>query len=232
MNRWHVFAAGLALALGMSLLQPAHAGVTVYSDRATFLAATSGLSKTTIDFNGIAPADGFFYADTGSLSFPVPGVTFTGNGAMYVFDQGFYPGSYQGGGYLSSDYAPSGINVVTATLPGRVTAVGADFGGLFDGGTTTFAVTLSTGDPVSPDPATIQSIPGGSLAFFGVVSTSDIASITFGMPDADYYNAIDNFTFGSPAAPPTTPEPSTILVWSGLGALGLVMVWRKRKQVA
>jgi len=28
------------------------------------------------------------------------------------------------------------------------------------------------------------------------------------------------------------PEPTTLLVWSGLGAMGLVMAWRRRKRAA
>jgi hypothetical protein len=32
--------------------------------------------------------------------------------------------------------------------------------------------------------------------------------------------------------PATVPEPTTLLVWSGLGAVGLIAAWRKRKQAA
>ena len=32
--------------------------------------------------------------------------------------------------------------------------------------------------------------------------------------------------------PPTVPEPSTLLIWSGLGAMGLIATWRRRKRAS
>jgi hypothetical protein len=40
---------------------------------------------------------------------------------------------------------------------------------------------------------------------------------------------MDNFTINESGA---VPEPSTLIIWSGLGAIGLAAVWRRRKRTA
>jgi MYXO-CTERM domain-containing protein len=36
----------------------------------------------------------------------------------------------------------------------------------------------------------------------------------------------------TPPTSPGVPEPSSLVAWAGLGAMGLLMAWRRRKQVA
>src|SRR6266849_148722 len=89
------------LALLLCSVGQASAGSTLYSSRAAFEAASSGL--TTIDFNGIAPAGGYVSYGTGPLT--LSGVTFTGNGEMFVIDPAYYGFPYTQGGFLNSDYS-------------------------------------------------------------------------------------------------------------------------------
>jgi len=45
-----------------------------------------------------------------------------------------------------------------------------------------------------------------------------------------YITDTDNIKFAGDLGP--VPEPTTLLVWSGLGAVGLAAAWRRRKRVA
>jgi hypothetical protein len=38
--------------------------------------------------------------------------------------------------------------------------------------------------------------------------------------------------FSELLAQPAIPEPSTLIIWSGLGAMGLIAAWRRRKHQA
>jgi hypothetical protein len=213
--------AAILTVMGLASCNQAHASIIVYTDRASFTAATSSL--TTIDFNGIAPANSYNAYGTGPLT--LSGVTFTGNGSMYIIDPGYYGFSYGGGGFLNSDYNPPNT-VMAASLPSGTTAFGTDYGGLFSGGSTTFVITLSTGDTVTA--TTTKSVQGGSLDFVGITSTTAITSVSLAMPDSPYYNAIDNFSFGT-AAP--VPEPGSLTLL-GVGAFGLIgYSWRRKRKV-
>jgi hypothetical protein len=204
----------MAIALGPSSVRSLHADIVVFTDKAVFSAAASGL--TTIDFNGIAPENSLVQYTPPVLT--LSGVEFTGWSRMYVIDPGFYGFSYPGAGFLHVD---RGSSVSVTSLPAGTTAVGTDYGGLFAGGDATFSVTLSTGDIFNF--ATDKSIAGGSLAFLGFTSTVPISSLEFRMPNEPTFNAIDNFVFGS-----AVPEPSTVAMWSVFGLISGILAWRRR----
>jgi len=209
-----VVSIGLLVLLCLMLPGSLLAGsVTVYTNQASFDAATSGL--TNIDFNGIAAPGSYVAYGAGPLT--LSGVTFTGNGSMFVIDPAYYGFPYTGGGFLTSDY--SNPDIINAAL-GLVTAVGFDFGSLFSGGAT-FDVTLGSQTFIV---STTGSTESGTLGFVGFTSSTPFSSVTLSMPDSPGYNAIDNFTFGSNVA--TTPEPSSLLLFA-TSLLGLVPFRRK-----
>jgi hypothetical protein len=175
---------------------------------------------TTITFDNIAAPGGFVAYGNGPLT--LSGATFTSNGDMFIIDPGYYGSSYPNGGFLNSDYAGP-TDTITVTLPGGVYSGSFDIGGLF-AGTTDFTVTFNG----STFPETVtESINGtDSLAGFLFSSSAQIATITFVLPDAPGYNALDNFSYT------TVPEPATwammLLGFAGLGFAG----YRKAKSGA
>lgn len=202
-----------------ALCAPASAQVTLYTNRAAFLAATAG--TTNIDFEGIAPAGSF--VDYGGGPLVLSGVTFTGNADMSVVDSGYYSLPYKGA-FLTSQFSDP-FNVITAALPTGVTAIGADIGGLFDG-SQTFTITLSTGDTFVVPTTNTTSI--GSLDFAGFTSKgADITSIVFNTPASPTFDAIDNVTFGRRVA--AVPEASSMALLAG-GIFPVLMVLRRRKR--
>jgi hypothetical protein len=182
---------------------------TVYSSVAAYNAATTG--STTINFNGIASPGGYVLEPNG---FTLSGATFTSPNNLFILDPAFYRFTYAGGGFLNpQNFLPASL---TISLP-SVTAVGFDFGGLF-GPSGPFDVTLSDG--FSTTLSTTDSTGGGSLAFAGFTSSTDLTSITLSDP-TDSAFTMDNVTFGGVSA---TPEPGTLgLVLTGLlGAAGAI----------
>jgi hypothetical protein len=208
--------ASLALLLGGA--DQTRAASILYTNKADFLAATSGL--TTINFNGIAPKNNFIAYGPGPLT--LSGVTFTSNGFLYVIDPGYYSFPYTNGGFLTSDFI-NPDKVMAVGLPAGTTAVGFDFGALFaGGGVTTFTIDLSTGEHFTA--STTGSPQTNNLGFVGFTSDTPIASLTITMPDADFFNAIDNFAFGAGVP---APEPATITLL-GVGIAGMAVYGRRR----
>ena len=78
------------------------------------LGASGVADAAVINFNGIAAPGSFTSYGTGPLT--LSGVTFTGNGSMFVVDPGYYSASYANGGFLTSDYAVGG-DVINVSLP-------------------------------------------------------------------------------------------------------------------
>ena len=207
---------GLAIAtalLGATILTPANAANT-YTDRTTFLAATS--STTNIDFEGIA-APGWYVSYGGTAS--IGGVTFTDtNHGMYVVDPAYSPAYYDWGHGAVLDGDAGASDIITATLPSNVFAIGSDIHS-FVKYASDFTITLSNGDvfttPTNDYPTD---------AFFGVTSDVAISSISFKAVTG--YTQLDNFVYGQTS---TVPEPGTVALLIGMGLSGVRFTFRRRK---
>lgn len=207
-------AVALSAVVLIAIAAPSAGATTIgIPSRAVWNASVTG--AVNISFNGIAAPGSFVSFGAGPLA--LSGVSITSNGNMFVIDPAFYGAPYPNGGFLESDGAPSGVNVLTFSLPGPQTAVALDLGGLF-GPTTPFTIALSNGDSIVVSNPT--SIFGGSLGFIGLLSTVPFSSLTISMGDAPTFNAIDNFAFGTVITATPVPEPATLM----LMAAGLAML--------
>jgi len=120
---------------------------------------------------------------------------------------------------------------MTVALPSGTTAVGTDLGiNAFP--TSSFKVTLSTGDTFKITGGSPTGQGGVGFLFVGFVSTSPITSITFdGIPvglysGGGYIPSYDNFSFGYGTVP--VPEPSTLALALGVASLfGVTSFWRR-----
>ena len=214
---------GLASAVLMLVVGAgrARAGLVLYTDRAAFEAATTGIS--TVTFEGIA---GGGVAFEGS-SFTLGGVNFSDFGAarMFVVDKDVYgPG-------LASDYLNENDPSTRSTLvtPGvGTTALGTDLGTLDGQFGASRNVTVAATDGSGTSIFVITTPFQPSLGFVGFTSDTAIQSINF----TGQYVVLDNVTSGQ--ALRSVPEPSTLVSVGigGLMALGYGCRSRKAKLTA
>ena len=198
----------------LSIASISNATVTTYTNRAAFLAAITG--ATNIDFNGLS---GGLQTQYSSLN--LSGVTFTTNGSMYVVNPAYYSGyNIDGTDVLGSFYA--GLNDITATLPGGVSAVGTDFGGLF--GSEEFGFLLSTGDFYS---TTVPAATSGPSFVGFITDTGTFSSVDMFNRDGSY-GIYDNFVYGVGSSS-TVPEPGSLAMIIGVGVSGAGLLLRRRK---
>lgn len=200
---------------------PARADAIVFTTRAAFIAASTGL--TTIDFEGIAAPNG-----VANFSSPLTlqGVTFSGSptGAVSVVDSGFFSPLFQ----FQSGAVLSGFGFIEVTLPAGVTALGADIMSTNPNGLP-FQVLLSTGESF-----VVNTPAQPARGFFAITSDVAITSIRFATLPGPNQSAgiplLDNFTFGQ-AQGATVPEPATILLL-GTGLVGIATRVRRKASKA
>jgi hypothetical protein len=170
----------------------ANAGMIVFTDEASWLAATS--SVTTIDFN-----TGSDQVGRGS-NYTESGVTFSADSVYSIYDID-YDASYHDTGYLDMEGSNLGMD-----FGSDITALGFYFGAFYDN---EVSMTFDNGQVFN------LSAPTSQYSFFGLVSDDSFNSVT--MNTANAFTAFDNVSFGDAAE---VPEPSTLAIFA-LGVLGL-----------
>ena len=160
------FAISVALAAAVTLTTAALAGAATitYTNQAAFAAATSAISFSTVDFEGVA-ADGSFVFEPTPPGVTLMGANFTvdhsgGNsGFLFVIGDNFY---YPGNSVLSSQQSAVVANNIVITLPQLETALSLNLGTL-GAGAASWSWQLSNGD------TGVLSAPAfDSLSFFRV----------------------------------------------------------------
>jgi PEP-CTERM motif-containing protein len=211
----------LAIAMNLSIAGFAGAATITFNNQAAFAAATSGITFTTVDFEGLAPDDDTVFVPT------PPGLTSMGanftidhsggnDGFLFVIGDNFY---YPANSVLSSQQSDPVANNILITFPSPVNALSLDAGTL--GAAASWSFALSNGDT-----GVLTAGAFDTLSFFGLISTAPFNTIllTGPVPGVDGNTAamnIDNVSFGAGTAA-EVPEPaSMVLVGSTLAIAGL-----------
>ncbi len=209
----------ILLIMFASITVPAGATALLYTDRAGWEAATSGL--TTITFEGFAtPSVPGNYMSAAGLT--LNGVNFVGltpPASYYLFTQDPGAASYfnwNSGDVLLGPSAAWGDGYIQANLPPGTTSVGADVM-THTPYAASIVIALSTGETF-----TVSTLSNPQRAFAGVTSDVPISYIQFN-PNAGS-QMIDNFSYGAALTqgiPVETPEVATFL----LGGAGLFFLF-------
>ncbi len=232
MTTRYVTAVAFGLMIGLvSGANVAHAGIITYTNRATWAAAASPNGAE--NFNGFG-ADATFQ----NVSVAISNGTVTGepgsNGATTnkidapaLEFGGFY--SIDGTSELLGDVV--GSQKITINFTSPVTAWGADFKGVADGGRTTRIDVYDSSNTLLGSVPMASDGTNNQLQFYGFTVTMGAASrieLT-GNTDGNDVFGVDNiqFTTGAVAA---VPEPSTFALFA-LGGAGLAG-WRRWRKPA
>ena len=170
-----------------------------FNNLASFQAQTTGL--TTIDFEGLTPAQRFITYPTGLTT---QGVNFTGSSSLFVIEpalsQPFY--NWGSGATLSAQSAQPSPQSISVNLPSGVTAVGSDIMS-FKNYASSFTIVLSTDETFN-----LNSLNYPNRQFVGFTSDTPITSISFLANGG--VTQLDNFRFGT-ANTTSVPEPFTVI---------------------
>jgi hypothetical protein len=202
---------------------PAANAATIYTDRASFLAALAYSGADGFEIAPLNGVDGTF--ENFGASYTNGGYVVTGNGSVFVIDPITRP-IFQ---WNSGNVLNAGSSILISVLPNVFSifnAVGFDYG---KPTTSNPAVRINGVDYTSFDQP--------HLSFFGIVQEpgqqfpSSPFQISVDFRDS-LFGVIDNVTFGGAIAAPV-PNP---IVGAGLPglvmALGGLLAWRRRRMVA
>ena len=185
---------------------------TIYTSRPAFESAL-GLS-TIITFEGVSPPNP---SPIGASSITTSGVTFSNPWGRIFFTVSPHP--IPGTGQYLWHF--DGVGPVDISLPGGITAFGADLSGGIEPNLS-YDATLTVNLAGGLSYAYNLTAPRGVWTFFGITFTQPIASVVYddGGPNLPglHEEMLDKVTFGS------IPEPSVL----GLFAFGgLFLGWRR-----
>lgn len=233
-----VLLAAVAIGAGAN---PARAAYVVYTDRASFNAAT--ILTATLDFEEVTDELSSRY-DTpagltlsgvnfqGILDVPGPHDLFSSTGYLFTVDPSYDPifNSYSWGSgrvLAGPDGAHDPVNDVYSghilvTLSPGVTAIGVDLM-TFDPFADSVDILFANGDSFS-----VPTLDNPNRAFFGYTSDSAISSITFRSHNPSFLN-MDNFSFGE--VNPTPAPAGVVLFGLGFAGLGMLRSFRNGKSV-
>jgi hypothetical protein len=202
-----------AAALAMVVAAAPAAAQTVYSDRATFTAATN--TTTTILFD--TAFEGSFTSH--GPTYTVAGATFTDT-EINTLDQAYLllaAGTQYGSDYLQ--WQGSDPQVLTVSFASAVTAVGFDF---MEVRANSIPFTFT----ISGNSTTVAS--GASPSFFGYTSNTPFSTLIISSPHSNsFFATLDNFQYG--IAIGTVPEPTTwAMMLLGFAGIGVAMRRRQR----
>ncbi len=209
----------LRLFLTISLLvlpETARAQFVVYTDLASFLAATSGA--------GVDSFDDLFPGDT-------PNGPLLRNAGTFAYSASVNTSSFFGAGSAGDTWLSANVSTDIITFSGfdaTVRGVGGFFFGTDANGapmasTDLFVTAMNAGGSYSQ---TLVSPTVGS--FFGVVSTGGISSLTVEVqtPTAGFaWPTVNSLTVAG--APTVVPEPSSFVLLAA-GAAGVLVIARRR----
>ncbi len=225
-SRLTQLAAALAVTLGC-LANHASAAVMVYTDRASYLAATSQSASDV--FADLAPGSGQpgpLARSAGSYGYQASAVDTRNLGPGQAGDYVYAVDNGAGGSALSTNFASSYLRFDGFGTP--VNAIGgAFFATDFFGGPLNTPLTFQLTDASGTfDYVFGGGTPGGFLAF---VSDSVLASLTVVSDQSlvDQFVTVGELSLGL-AAPAEVPEPGSMLLL-GLGALALAGSRRARR---
>jgi hypothetical protein len=216
----------IALIVTTSMAVPAGASALLFTDRATWEAATTGIF--TLDFEGTArPGAPVNYSAAGYTAGGVQIIGLTPPDSYYLYDSADHdwgsgdlllgPYSGWGGGYIQANFTAGGVTSVGSDIMTHTPEAAS------------FVISLSTGETF-----TVATSSKPSRAFVGFTSDVPITSIQF--TPSSGWPMIDNFSYGLSSGPPDpppgeTPEADTI-IFGGTGLLGLWLARRMRKWAA
>jgi PEP-CTERM motif len=209
--------------LGLMIAAPqARAGLVTFTDYPTWSSAVSSITNVAIP--DPAP-DPYILLGSGTASVIYGGVLFStdeslSDGNFFNIGVGF---SGEPAAVLSSQQQTLGVANILITLSGPVTAFSLSYGTLF-GSDVTF--TLSNGDSVIQ-----SSTDNGNYSvpdFFGVTDTTSFTSVL--VTSYDPFLDLNSIAFGPAILPGSVPEPSSLLMVSMAGVIGLAVARFRRKR--